>query len=42
MTPDVGDLAPAFALSDSAGTPRTLVSLVAPGTLVLIFFRGHW
>ena len=42
MTPDVGDLAPDFTLPDSTGAPRTLGSLVAPGKLVLIFFRGHW
>ena len=42
MTPDAGDLAPDFTLADSTGAPRTLASLVAARTLVLIFFRGHW
>jgi peroxiredoxin len=42
MTPEVGELAPDFALSDSSGTPRTLASLVGERSLVLVFFRGHW
>ena len=42
MTPDVGDLAPEFALADSTGATRSLASLVATRSLVLIFFRGHW
>jgi peroxiredoxin len=42
MTPEVGELAPDFALSDSSGTPRTLASLVGERALVLVFFRGHW
>ena len=42
MTPDVGDLAPDFALADSTGATRTLASLGSGRSLVLIFFRGHW
>jgi len=42
MTPDVGALAPDFALPDSTGATHTLASLVAARPLVLIFFRGHW
>jgi peroxiredoxin len=41
-TPDVGDVAPDFALPDSTGAPRSLASLVSTRSLVLIFFRGHW
>src|SRR5262249_23601381 len=42
VTPDVGDLAPDFALADSGGATRSLASLVSARSLVLIFFRGHW
>ena len=42
MTPDVGTVAPDFALPDSTGATRTLASLVAGRALVLVFFRGHW
>lgn len=42
MIPDVGALAPDFTLVDSTGAARSLVSLVADRSLILIFFRGHW
>ena len=42
MTPDVGELAPDFALVDSTGATRSLASLVSDRSLVLLFFRGHW
>lgn len=38
----VGALAEEFTLSDSTGTPRTLSSLLADGSLLLIFYRGYW
>ena len=41
-TPEIGQCAPDFVLPDSTGTERRLSELVAPGPLVLIFFRGHW
>ena len=42
MTPDTGDLATDFVLSDSTGVERSLGSLVANGPCVLVFYRGHW
>ena len=42
MIPDVGALALEFTLVDSTGAPRSLTSLVADRSLILIFFRGHW
>ena len=42
MIPDVGALAPDFTLVDSTGASRSLTSLVADRSLILIFFRGHW
>ena len=40
--PAVNDRAPDFALPDSTGTLRRLSDLVAPGPLVLLFYRGSW
>lgn len=40
--PQVGQVAPDFALSDSTGALRRLSELVAERPVVLIFFRGHW
>lgn len=46
--PEVGSEAPAFTLPDTEGTPRSLASLLAtadggkPGSVLLIFYRGHW
>ncbi|HET9743100.1 MAG TPA: hypothetical protein VFQ00_10150 [Terriglobales bacterium] len=40
--PAPGDLAPDFELPDSTGTLRRLSELSAPGTLVLLFYRGNW
>jgi len=42
MTPDTGDLAIDFALTDSTGVERSLGALVANGPCVLVFYRGHW
>jgi peroxiredoxin len=42
VTPDVGFRAPDFELVDSTGAPRSLGSLVANRSLILVFFRGHW
>ena len=42
MTPNVNDIAPDFALSDSAGAERTLSELVSRERRVLLFYRGHW
>lgn len=46
--PKVGSTAPAFTLPDADGTQRSLASLLAaadggkPGSVLLIFYRGHW
>jgi hypothetical protein len=40
--PQVGQVAPEFELSDSAGTMERLSELAADGPLVLLFYRGHW
>jgi peroxiredoxin len=40
--PQVGQIAPDFALPDSNGNMRRLSELVSSGPVVLIFFRGHW
>jgi peroxiredoxin len=40
--PQVGQIAPEFELSDSAGTMKRLSELAADGPLVLLFYRGHW
>ncbi len=40
--PAVGDLAADFALSDADGRTRRLSELTAGGSVVLVFFRGHW
>ena len=37
-----GDRAPDFSVRDWTGTLRTLAGLLAPGPLVLVFYRGHW
>jgi len=42
QNPQVGALAEDFTLSDSTGTSRTLSSLLADGSLLLIFYRGYW
>jgi peroxiredoxin len=42
MTPQVGQVAPEFELSDSLGQKNRLSELTANGPLVLLFFRGHW
>ena len=42
QNPQVGALAEDFTLSDSAGTPRVLSSLLSDGALLLIFYRGYW
>jgi peroxiredoxin len=38
----VGGLAGDFTLADSAGTPRTLSSMLSDGPLLIIFYRGYW
>jgi len=46
--PSVGDAAPGFTLPDENGTNRSLQSLLAtaddgkPGSVLLVFYRGHW
>jgi peroxiredoxin Q/BCP len=40
--PAVGQTAPDFSVSDSAGAMRTLSELVSGGPFVLVFYRGHW
>jgi peroxiredoxin len=40
--PVAGTVAPDFELPDSAGAPRRLSELAAGGSLVLLFYRGHW
>jgi len=42
MKPNVGEVAPDFALVDSIGVKRSLSELVAGTPRVLIFYRGHW
>jgi peroxiredoxin len=42
QNPQVGALAEDFILTDSTGAPRTLSSLLADGSLLLIFYRGYW
>jgi peroxiredoxin len=41
-TPEVGEIAPDFEISDTTGARRRLSELVAQRPLVLIFYRGHW
>lgn len=38
----VGDIAPAFELTDHNGKPVSSVDLLAKGPLVLLFIRGRW
>lgn len=40
--PVAGTVAPEFELVDSLGVPRRLSEWVSKGTLVLLFYRGHW
>lgn len=46
--PAVGGAAPVFTLPDENGTSRSLPSLLAtaddgmPGSVLLVFYRGHW
>ena len=40
--PNVGDLAPAFELDNQDGQLVRSADLLAHGTLVIAFFRGHW
>ena len=46
--PGVGDVAPEFSLPDADGNARSLQELLAtaddgkPGSVLLIFYRGHW
>ncbi len=46
--PKVGDVAPSFTLPDAEGEERSLSGLLAsadagkPGSVLLIFYRGHW
>ena len=40
--PKVGSRAPHFTLSDEAGRPVSLGSLLAEGPVVLSFYRGRW
>ena len=42
MTPNIGEIAPDFALDDSSGAHRTLNELLVAAPCVLIFYRGHW
>lgn len=42
ITPDVGDLAPDFRLTDSAGNNVSLRETLAAGPVWLVFYRGHW
>lgn len=42
MTPQIGQVAPEFELSDSLGKTRRLSELTGAGPLVLLFYRGHW
>jgi hypothetical protein len=39
---NVGDLAPAFELDNQDGQLVRSADLLAHGTLVITFFRGHW
>jgi hypothetical protein len=39
---NVGDLAPAFELDNQDGQLVRSDDLLAHGTLVITFFRGHW
>jgi hypothetical protein len=39
---NVGDLAPAFELDTQDGQLVRSADLLAHGTLVITFFRGHW
>jgi peroxiredoxin len=38
----VGETAPDFSLSDSAGATQTLSELTRDSSCVLLFYRGHW
>ncbi len=40
--PSVGQRAPEFAVVDQDRNPVTLESLRRRGTVVLVFYRGHW
>ena len=39
---NVGDLAPAFELDNQDGQLVRSADLLAHGTLLITFFRGHW
>jgi peroxiredoxin len=38
----IGDTAPEFTISDTAGIPRRLSELARERSCVVIFYRGHW
>lgn len=38
----VGQAAPEFTLSDAAGQPVSLTTLLGHGPVVLVFYRGNW
>jgi len=40
--PAVGTIAPEFELADSGGRPLRLSDMAAKGSVVLLFYRGHW
>jgi peroxiredoxin len=40
--PAAGESAPDIELPDSTGVMQRLSGMVAPETLVLIFYRGNW
>jgi len=39
---NAGEIAPDFELPDSTGTLQRLSDLASQGSVVLLFFRGHW
>ncbi len=43
MIPEVGSIAPDFALADDTGDERRLSDIAAAAKhVVLVFYRGHW
>ena len=40
--PTVGEVTPDFELPDSTEAPRRLSELLSQGSVVLLFYRGHW
>ncbi len=40
--PAAGEVTPDFELPDSTGVLRRLSELLSQGSVVLLFYRGHW